>query len=432
MRFSFQPTEYLASEESEPQLGTFFIPVLADSSIKGVNVLLNGKLLASTSASANPPTVQVVFPNGGESLAGNRATLEWIGNDPDGNSLTYLVEYSRDGGVTWETLVIDWPEQTYEIELESLAETREGLIRVMASDGFNAITDDSDGFFSTPNNAPIASIFSPIQGNLFIGVQQIFFEGVAIDSEDGQLSGTSLAWTSNLDGSLGNSENFNIEASKLSEGTHVITLTATDSGGLTDGASVVIDVFRLVSPTYPPPIVDAGPDHEIFSGETITENITFRDISGDDSPWVYTIDWSDGTSDSDSTNDQTLPIVASHQYFDSGEYTVKACITDTHGATGCDTQIVRVSFLIHIDGPPVPVEINRAGQDGRLRFDGNMGQRVNLGVSDVSFGGAFVDISILSPDGTPLASAVVGGIGGDIDIGPLPATGAYTIVVDPR
>ena len=65
-------------------------------------------------------------------------------------------------------------------------------------------------------------------------------------------------------------------------------------------------------------------------------------------------------------------------------------------------------------------------------FDGIAGQRVSLGVSDVSFGngaGLFWFL-ILGPYRTTLASKLVSRPD-DIDMEPLPDTGTYTIVVDP-
>jgi hypothetical protein len=94
-----------------------------------------------------------------------------------------------------------------------------------------------------------------------------------------------------------------------------------------------------------------------------------------------------------------------------------------------------VSGAITVGGPSVPLTLNRAGQDARLTFDGTAGQQVNLGVTEVifdtqgSFGGG--KVSILRPDGTTLASTFISTGGSDIDTGPLPDTGTYTIVVDP-
>lgn len=252
----FQPIEQHAFGTPDPETGSFIIPVPADTNIKQATVLLDGKGLASVSASANPPTVEVVFSNGGEALEESPVTIVWTGSDPDGDGLTYTVQYSADGGETWETLIVDWPETTYEIVLNFLAGTNTGLIRVIASDGFNTTVDESDAPFSVPNNTPDATILSPQDGEQFVGVQLISFSGFATDREEGRLAGDSLEWTSNRDGFLGTGESFSLIATELSESNHVMTLTATDSGGLTDTVSVNIRVFRIA----PPPIIPGDLD----------------------------------------------------------------------------------------------------------------------------------------------------------------------------
>jgi YD repeat-containing protein len=87
-----------------------------------------------------------------------------------------------------------------------------------------------------------------------------------------------------------------------------------------------------------------------------------------------------------------------------------------------------------IDGPLVPIALDRPGQDARLRFEGAAGQRLSLGMSEVRFGTSTlsVTVSILKPDGSILAATdiLATKTGGDIDTGPLPTTGTYTVVVD--
>jgi hypothetical protein len=65
--------------------------------------------------------------------------------------------------------------------------------------------------------------------------RSITLTGTATDPEDGALTGASLVWTSNLDGTLGTGTS--LTTSSLSVGSHTITLTATDSNGNT-GADV--------------------------------------------------------------------------------------------------------------------------------------------------------------------------------------------------
>ena len=83
-------------------------------------------------------------------------------------------------------------------------------------------------------------MFQPEENYVFDSNQPIFFEASALDREDGQISGSGLQWTSSVDGLLGNDKVFALDSNNLSIGYHLITVTATDSNGLTDTASVNI------------------------------------------------------------------------------------------------------------------------------------------------------------------------------------------------
>jgi hypothetical protein len=168
--------------------------------------------------------------------------LQWTGNDPDGDELTYIVQYSFDGGVTWETLVVDWPQTSYEVENDQLRGTSNGLIRVKASDGFFTASDESDDVFSVPNHPPDVSLLSPSRGSVYFDDTLIFFEAEAEDLEDGSLSGPAVAWKSNLNGHIGHGKILTLNANELLEGTHFITVTATDTEGLSDNTSIAIRV----------------------------------------------------------------------------------------------------------------------------------------------------------------------------------------------
>ncbi len=110
------------------------------------------------------------------------------------------------------------------------------------------VTDD-DGATSPParvvitvvaNQDPTATIASPPDQAAFSPGEIITFTGSATDHEDGALAGAALVWTSSLDGQIGTGTSFT--RSDLSEGTHRITLTATDSYGSHGSASVTIRV----------------------------------------------------------------------------------------------------------------------------------------------------------------------------------------------
>jgi hypothetical protein len=71
--------------------------------------------------------------------------------------------------------------------------------------------------------------------------------GYAYDPEDGPLADEALRWESDRQGALGSGRHLLVEA--LSPGTHQITLTATDSDGMTAQATIHVFVgTRLFLP----------------------------------------------------------------------------------------------------------------------------------------------------------------------------------------
>ena len=71
------------------------------------------------------------------------------------------------------------------------------------------------------------------------------FSGTALDTEEGDLS-EDLSWTSDLDGPIGTGPGFSL--STLSVGSHLITASATDVGGLSGWDQVAIQVQANTPP----------------------------------------------------------------------------------------------------------------------------------------------------------------------------------------
>jgi YD repeat-containing protein len=84
---------------------------------------------------------------------------------------------------------------------------------------------------------------------------------------------------------------------------------------------------------------------------------------------------------------------------------------------------------IAIDGDIVTVPVGTPGQNARLTFAGTANQRITLLITNASI--AQASVIILNPDGSTLASTSVSSGNGFIDATLLPATGTYTIVVNP-
>lgn len=275
----FQPIQFVLDrvpgEPGDPTedaaVGVFRIPVEADLPVNEVILARGATVLATRTASANPPAVEILYPNGGETLSGDAVLLEWTGDDPDGDVLTYAIQYSTDGGATWQTLDVDLPETTIEVETANLQGTSQGLFRVEVSDGFDTAWDESDSVFTVPNNPPEIFISFPGGNPLYFDVQPVLLEAEVEDAEETSLPASNIAWSSHMDGFLGNGEHLAVPASDLSEGEHLITVTATDSEGLTDSDEAKIrvqrDIPRAMADVY---VEKTGPRGTISVGTRVT------------------------------------------------------------------------------------------------------------------------------------------------------------------
>lgn len=119
---------------------------------------------------------------------------------------------------------------------------------------------------------------------------------------------------------------------------------------------------------------------------------------------------------------------------DTGTYKI---YIDPYGdSTGAITAalytVVDATGTITIDGPSLPITLATPGQNGRYTFSGNAGQQITLRMTSVTIPGTNT-VNMLNPDGTALVSYYnFNTSGGFIDTKTLPATGTYTIVVNPE
>jgi subtilisin family serine protease len=114
---------------------------------------------------------------------------------------------------------------------------KEPLLDVSNTSLFNPVLVPGSGG-GGENIPPTVSISSPANNASFASGTSISFSGSASDAEDGDLTG-SLVWTSSLDGPIGTGGSF---SAVLSDGTHTLTASVTDAGGLTGSASITVVV----------------------------------------------------------------------------------------------------------------------------------------------------------------------------------------------
>ena len=121
-------------------------------------------------------------------------------------------------------------------------------ITVTVTDSDANVTTDTVDITVTATPVFNVTIDAPTTGHTVVTGTNITFTATAIDPEDGTITATDapvagddIVWSSDLDGVFGTS-NSSITVNTLSVGTHVITVTATDSAAnvVTDTISVTV------------------------------------------------------------------------------------------------------------------------------------------------------------------------------------------------
>ncbi len=269
----FSSQTYLASffdvhgNERERVHFTRFIQLPANLRMAGTKIQLRvGRtVLDEKIMSQYTPEVKVTAPLGGERWSiGKRAKISWVGNDPDSKELQYTVQYSPDGGILWIPLAsglkgIAGTEMSLLVDPARIPGTGRagGFIRILASDGFNTGEGKNEKPFWVEGKAPKVYIDSPASGQTFGTRDIIPLKGHGFDLEDGELPDSGLRWDFE-DGHLGNGSS--IDVVRIGPGDHVITLTGTDSNGMTGIARIKIHVVveEIVPVLVKAPIVRAG------------------------------------------------------------------------------------------------------------------------------------------------------------------------------
>ncbi len=222
----------------------------------------------------------------------------------------------------------------------------------------------SQNAFAQVNNPPTVTIQNPADGSQFLHNEVINFNGIASDPEDGSLT-FFIEWSSDLDGPIGIGWTF---TKLLSDGDHTITALVTDSGGLTDIATVnitvgsgpinIIPAVTITSPTSESEFTEGS----IFFSATATDEED-GDISSN-LQWSSSIDGAIGSGGSFSTSALSVGI---HQ--------IEATVTDSGGALGINSIQITVNQGTSSSIPSIliiaPADGSSFDEDTTFAFVGN-------------------------------------------------------------
>jgi chitinase len=92
-----------------------------------------------------------------------------------------------------------------------------------------------------------AQILKPDNNQMFRIGEDVYFEGQGVDPEDGDLSGASLVWSSDIDGVLGTGKSFwkALSGSKCNSVQHTVTLEVSDTDGHKATHSILANAVDL-------------------------------------------------------------------------------------------------------------------------------------------------------------------------------------------
>ncbi len=205
--------------------------------VESVEVLDNGVAVGSRKRPRRRPKVRVLTPHRGAVVGGrHRVAVKWASAGASTKTSTASVDFSSDGGRTWQPVFIGPDRGRARIPGHYLAAAHRARVRVRVNNGFDEAVATSN-IFTSLAAPPLATIAKPPQE--LPGDALLQLTGQAFQAGPMALKGKRLRW---FDGSLPLGSGTEIMAGPLPPGKNHIRLLARGVGGATGTASVNVKV----------------------------------------------------------------------------------------------------------------------------------------------------------------------------------------------
>jgi YD repeat-containing protein len=254
-----------------------------------------------------------------------------------------------------------------------------------------------------------------------------------------QSNGTSLASTGICNGATGFMDSFTLPAADTY--TVLVNPQGTTTGSITMLLNTFGDISGTITVGVPLTVTTTGVGQNArytfsgTSGQQLSMNLSGNTYVGCNAVVVSVLQ-SNGTSLASTgicngatgfMDSFTLPATGTYTVF------VNPQGTTTGSVTLLLNTFTDISGTISI-GTPLTVTTTGVGQNARYTFSGTLGQQLSMNLSGNTYVGCnAVVVSVLKSDGTSLASTgICNGATGFMDSFTLPATGTYTVLVNPQ
>jgi len=181
--------------------GTYWIRITVYDGSQYSSDLSDASFTIYNGSGNKAPQVTLISPVGGEMFS-KKALIVWNATDSDGDELTITLEYSDDGGTTYNTIASGLSNtSSYIWDISSLQAGSNYLVKITASDGSVSTSQRSDEPFTialpSSNNSPQVVVTSPNGGETLGQDYSIFW--LTLDPDGDLIKATTIWYSSSGD-----------------------------------------------------------------------------------------------------------------------------------------------------------------------------------------------------------------------------------------
>ncbi len=280
------------------------------------------------------PSARIAFPAGGETYSWH-APVTFIAQTDD----VYDGGPVADSGIRWDSDKDGRGVGYGHIFTTTKLSPGTHHITAVVTDSQGGTTTTGPITINVVVQPPTVRIDEPANGASFASDQTVPYRGSAFDPADGDLD-ASATWS--VDGTAVGKGASLLLYRIPTEGTHTVTLSATNSGGVSSSASITVDVGP---PTGKPSVRITSPENEsnFGVGEPITFSATAETLGGATVPesgyrWSDSLEGPLGTG---KTITHTLSGSSCEIFF----HQVTVTVTDSFNRTATDTITLKVGSI---------------------------------------------------------------------------------------